>query len=240
MDQELGFVRVLNNRLQSMGWEWRTLAAAVPADELLAMRLQGIVLDPAILGADAWAYLTVLRERTAGLVIIVNTGPSTLAQRVHGLRLGVDAWLTKPSHPAELVATIQSALRRQLSALAVTTSVEGQHGELTLRPELSQAFVGVRSLDLTLREFEVLRHMVLHAGRVLSRESIYEDVWGYGLAHGDRSVDEFVRRLRRKLRYASPDWEYIHTQFGAGYRFEAQQRGPAPPLSEIDVGAHTL
>jgi DNA-binding response OmpR family regulator len=71
---------------------------------------------------------------------------------------------------------------------------------------------------LTAREFEIL-HLLVQSDRVLRREEIYERVWGYAMAHGDRSVDVFVRKLRQKLRIASPEWNYIHTHFGVGYRF---------------------
>src|SRR5205823_7330038 len=91
-------------------------------------------------------------------------------------------------------------------------------GEIRIRPDLYQAYVGELSLDLTAREFEILQ-LLSRSDRVLRREEIYERVWGYAMAHGDRSVDVFVRKLRQKLRAASPGWSYIHTHFGVGYRF---------------------
>ena len=80
------------------------------------------------------------------------------------------------------------------------------------------------SLELTAREFEIL-DLLARSERVMGREEIYERVWGYAMAHGDRSVDVFVRKLRQKLRTASPDWNYIHTHFGVGYRFAPQLEG---------------
>ena len=91
-------------------------------------------------------------------------------------------------------------------------------GEITVRPDLYQAYASEVSLELTAREFEIL-HLLSQSDRVLRREEIYERVWGYAMAHGDRSVDVFVRKLRQKLRAASPQWSYIHTHFGVGYRF---------------------
>ena len=96
-------------------------------------------------------------------------------------------------------------------------------GEITIRPDLYQAYAGDASLELTAREFEIL-HLLTQSDRVLRREEIYERVWGYAMAHGDRSVDVFVRKLRQKLRTASPDWSYIHTHFGVGYRFAPEMR----------------
>jgi DNA-binding response OmpR family regulator len=84
--------------------------------------------------------------------------------------------------------------------------------------------VGECSLDLTPREFELLQ-LLARSDRVLRREEIYERVWGYAMVHGDRSVDVFVRKLRQKLRVGSPGWEYIHTHFGVGYRFDPRLLG---------------
>jgi DNA-binding winged helix-turn-helix (wHTH) protein len=82
--------------------------------------------------------------------------------------------------------------------------------------------VGGRSTELTRREFELLHLLACASDQVLQREEIYQRVWGYAMAHGDRSVDVFVRKLRQKLERASPTWRYIHTHFGVGYRFDAQ------------------
>jgi DNA-binding response OmpR family regulator len=87
--------------------------------------------------------------------------------------------------------------------------------------------VGGASIDLTRREFELIELLAGAEGRVLEREEIYQRVWGYAMARGDRSVDVFVRKLRQKLEKASPGWRYIHTHFGVGYRFS-----PEPAVGE--------
>ncbi len=97
-----------------------------------------------------------------------------------------------------------------------------QAGELEIRSDRFQAFVEGTSVDLTRREFELIELLSGADGRVLEREEIYQRVWGYAMARGDRSVDVFVRKLRQKLEKASPDWRYIHTHFGVGYRFAAE------------------
>ena len=89
--------------------------------------------------------------------------------------------------------------------------------------------MGGRSVDLTRREFELIQLLADVAGQVLPREEIYQRVWGYAMVHGDRSVDVFVRKLRQKLEKASPQWRYIHTHFGIGYRFAAESLEPAEP-----------
>ena len=89
-------------------------------------------------------------------------------------------------------------------------------------PTSFQAFVAGQSIDLTRREFELIELLAAADGRVLEREEIYSRLWGYTMVRGDRSVDVFVRKLRQKLEKASPDWRYIHTHFGIGYRFAAE------------------
>jgi DNA-binding response OmpR family regulator len=182
------------------------------------MRLNALVLDLAILGPTGWAYLEQVCARLPGLAVIVCTGPSSVAQRVRGLRLGADAWITKPCHAEELICVIEAAVRRHRRAEMPAIEAAASFGEITIRPDLYQAYVNEVSLELTAREFEIL-HLLSGSDRVLRREEIYERVWGYAMAHGDRSVDVFVRKLRQKLRSGSSEWNYIHTHFGVGYRF---------------------
>jgi DNA-binding response OmpR family regulator len=187
------------------------------------MRLNALLVDPAVIGSECWDYLEDVCAHLPGLVVVVCSGPSSVAQRVRGLRLGCDAWITKPCHPEEVVCVVEAAVRRyRHGQLPLECAI--QVGEVTIRPELHQAYVGEVSLDLTAREFQIV-HLLAQADRVLPREEIYERVWGYAMAHGDRSVDVFVRKLRQKLHSASPGWSYIHTHFGVGYRFAAEPDG---------------
>jgi DNA-binding response OmpR family regulator len=126
--------------------------------------------------------------------------------------------VTKPCHPEELICVMEAAVRRHRRTEMPAIEAAATVGEITIRPDLYQAYRGTASLELTAREFEIL-HLLVQSDRVLRREEIYERVWGYAMAHGDRSVDVFVRKLRQKLRTASPEWSYIHTHFGVGYRF---------------------
>jgi len=204
------------------------------------------VLDMAVLGSSGWEYLERICSRLPGLAVIVCTGQSSVAQRVRGLRLGADAWITKPCHAEELICVIEAALRRHRRNEMPELQASARVGEVTVRPDLYQAYAGEVSLELTAREFEIL-HLLSQSDRVLRREEIYERVWGYAMAHGDRSVDVFVRKLRQKLRAASPDWSYIHTHFGVGYRFAPDPDGgeqSEEPLTaaatELDAAAIAL
>lgn len=229
IDDDSGFVRVVEKRVRARGWQQRVLGGAVPVEELVAMRLGALVIDLAVLGPPGWTYLERVCAALPSLPVIVCTGPSTVAQRVRALRLGADDWLGKPCHPEELVARVEAVVRRGRRAEPAAERPVVEAGEIAIRPDQFQAFVGSRSLDLTRREFELIRLLAGNAGQVLEREAIYQRVWGYAMAHGDRSVDVFVRKLRQKLERASPRWRYIHTHFGVGYRFAPEPVDGAAP-----------
>jgi DNA-binding response OmpR family regulator len=216
IDTDSGFLQVLTKRLERLSWEHRVLASAVPVDTVVAMRLNAIVIDLAVLGPQAWEYLEKLCAALPGLGVLVCTGQSTVAQRVRGLRLGADDWLAKPCHPEELIARVEAVVRRHWKAKGPQEALE--IGELEVRRDLFQVFAGGRSAELTRREYEVVLLLAEAAGDVLERERIYELVWGYAMARGDRSVDVHIRKLRAKLGRVSPGWRYIHTHFGVGYR----------------------
>jgi DNA-binding response OmpR family regulator len=243
VDSDSGFLQVLTKRLDTAGWQHRVLASPVPLDALVAMRLNAVVLDLAVLGPQAWTYLEKLCARLPQLGVIVCTGQSSVAQRVRGLRLGADDWVTKPCHPEELIARVEAVVRRRKRAETRGPSAPVAIGELEIRSDQFQAFAGGVSVDLTRREFELIQLLAEAEGQVLQREEIYERVWGYAMVHGDRSVDVFVRKLRQKLERSSPGWRYIHTHFGIGYRFSAEPvvaEGAAvePAVTvEVDVAA---
>jgi DNA-binding response OmpR family regulator len=211
----------------------------VPVETIVAMRLSALVVDLAILGPGAWDYLHRVCSELPGLGIVVCTGQSTVAQRVRGLRLGADDWLTKPCHPEELIARIEAVVRRRRRSDARQERGPVSAGELEIRSDRFQAFVDGQSVDLTRREFELIELLAGSEGRVLEREEIYQRVWGYAMARGDRSVDVFVRKLRQKLEKASPEWRYIHTHFGVGYRFAAEPvEGSEPERRELAAAEH--
>jgi DNA-binding response OmpR family regulator len=234
LDRDPGFMQVLSKRLEALGCEYRALGAPLSTEALVSLRLNALVVDLAILGPTGWGYLEQVCARQPGLAVIVCTGPSSVAQRVRGLRLGADAWITKPCHAEELICVIEATVRRhrrtEMPPLEATTSV----GEITIRPDLYQAYVNEVNLELTAREFEIL-HLLSGSDRVLRREEIYERVWGYAMAHGDRSVDVFVRKLRQKLRSGSPQWQYIHTHFGVGYRFAPEREQVGVSDADLDL-----
>jgi DNA-binding response OmpR family regulator len=230
LDSDSGFVQVLVKRAEDSGWQYRRLEAAPRPEEFVAMRVQALVLDLAVLGSGAWDYLERLAAALPGIGIVVCTGRSSVAQRVRGLRAGADDWVTKPCHPEEVLARVEAVIRRRKRASERVDSGPLVAGELEIRVDQFQAYAAGRNVDLTRREFEVLQLLAQAEGKVLQREEMYQAVWGYAMAHGDRSVDVFVRKVRLKLETASPGWSYIHTHFGVGYRFDPERRGPDEEL----------
>lgn len=224
IDRDGAFLKVLGNRLDAAGWQYRVVGGLVPPEELVAMKINALVLDITVLPPeDAWPFLERVCGLLPGLGVIICTNQSTVAQRVRGLRLGADDWVAKPCHPEEVMARIESVVRRRRRATGEDERGPLVVGELEIRADQYQAFVAGRSADLTRREFELLQALTDAAGSVIERGEIYRRVWGYEMAHGDRSVDVFIRKLRIKLEQRSPGWAYIHTHFGIGYRFDPEQ-----------------
>ena len=238
IDTDSGFLRVLAKRLSGAGWEYRIFSGPVPADELAVMKLNGILVDLSVMEPFGWDFLERVCGMMPGLGVVVCTQGGTVAQRVRGLRLGADDWVNKPCHPEEVIARLEAVVRRHRRGEARGDVGPVVAGELEIRGDQFEAFVASKPLGLTRREFELMQTLAEASGRVLEREDIYQRVWGYAMAHGDRSVDVFVRKLRSKLQQHSPGWNYIHTHFGIGYRFEAEPTSPdvepAMPGSDLE------
>jgi DNA-binding response OmpR family regulator len=238
LDRDSGFLVVLAKRLERAGMEQLPTPPKLTAKAVAAMDVDTVIVDVAILGERRWTWLARVCELNPDLGVIVCTGSSTAAERVRALRLGVDDWLNKPCHPEELIARVEainsSRHPHELASLEPLIV-----GEVEIRPDQYQAFVGDRSLELTRREYQLMVLLSRSGAEAQPREQIYECLWGYEMARNDRSVDVFVHKLRRKLELASPDWRYIHTDFGVGYRLAAQaladSRAPAADTALVET-----
>jgi DNA-binding response OmpR family regulator len=143
----------LTRRLDGAGWQYRLMGSAVPPEDLVPMRLDALVIDLAVLGPQAWSYLEQICLHVPQLGVIVCTGPSTVAQRVRALRLGVDDWLSKPCHPAELIARVEAVMRRGSRGSREAPTEAVSSGEIEILPGHFQATVADAALELTRREF---------------------------------------------------------------------------------------
>jgi DNA-binding response OmpR family regulator len=234
IDDDSGLLTVLERRLGALRWEMEVLAFPPDAGHLASLRLHALIVNPRVTGLD---YVERISTALPGLALLVCAAPVTVSERVRGLRAGADDWITKPCHPEELLARIQAVLRRRRAGELPTEEVTIEAGELAIRPDRYDAYVGDQAASLSRKEFELLRQLAAADGRVLEREDIYQRVWGYTMVRGDRSVDVFVRKLRTKLEQISPGWRYVHTHFGVGYRFAPEPAGDSGPESPAGSGS---
>jgi DNA-binding response OmpR family regulator len=226
IDDDSGLITVLDRRFAALRWDSRVIGHAAEPEQLMALKIHAVIVNPAITGLG---YIEWISERIPGLALLVCSRPAPVADRVRALRAGADDWITKPCHPEELVARIQAVLRRRRAGELPAERETIVTGELAIRADRFDAYAGGTPAGLSRKEYELLTQLAGAKGRVLEREDIYQRVWGYTMARGDRSVDVFVRKLRQKLEAVSPGWRYVHTHFGVGYRFAAEARDGAPP-----------
>jgi DNA-binding response OmpR family regulator len=170
--------------------------------------------------------LDVCRElrKTSSVPIIMITARGEEIDRVVGLELGADDYVSKPFSVRELLARIKAVLRRAGpdAKAGEQAAVLNGPGDLRLDPERRLVTVGGTALDLTRLEFDLLQLLLASDGRVLPRERLLEEAWGYDFAGDTRAVDSAVKRLRAKLRAASADADCIRAVRGVGYRLEVE------------------
>jgi len=174
-----------------------------------------IVLDVMLPGMDGVEVLSQLR-RESPVYVILLTAKTEETDKIVGLSVGADDYLTKPFSPRELVARIKAALRRLRAGQALPDQAVLAFPHVRIDTGSRKVFVDDRQVELTSIEFELLRALAEHAGRVLSREQLLEKVWGYDYYGEIRVVDVHIGHIRRKL----GEDRFIATVRGAGYRFE--------------------
>ena len=176
-----------------------------------------IILDLMLPGMDGMEVTARLREES-DVYILMLTARSDEADRVAGLRIGADDYLTKPFSPRELVARVEAILRRQRSGGPAASKICFE--QLCIDPDRHEVWIGEEIIELTTTEFKLLLELAQHAGRVLTREQLIERVWGMDFYGTDRVVDVYVGQVRRKLEQATGQ-PFIQTVRGVGYKFVA-------------------
>jgi two-component system, OmpR family, alkaline phosphatase synthesis response regulator PhoP len=158
-----------------------------------------VVLDLMLPQIDGLEVCRMIRadEKTAAIPIIMLTARAEESERIVGLEIGADDYLAKPFSPSELVARVRALLRRAQRAPALPTAMA--YGSIVVDTERHIVTSGGRDVALTAKEFLLLVYLLQHRGRVLSRDVLLTDVWGYRYTGGTRTVDVHVRRLREKL-----------------------------------------
>jgi DNA-binding response OmpR family regulator len=192
----------------------RSGLASVSAD-----RPRLVVLDLMLPGMDGFEVTRALRDNGGHIPIIVVTAREEEADRVLGLELGADDYVTKPFSPRELVARVKAVLRRSEPEPEEAQEAAMHLGNLTVDPARREVVFEGRPVELTAREFDLLSYLVRNRGLVLTRDQILERVWGYAFPADTRTVDVHIRQLRAKLGDRAP----IRTIRGVGYK--ADDRG---------------
>ena len=172
-----------------------------------------IVLDIMLPGRDGLSILKNLRKQRNNVPVIVVTARSELDERLEGLNLGADDYLTKPFFVEELIARLHAVARRGGERLSVL-----QQGDLTVNLITREVQIGDKALELTVREFSLLEYLMRAPGRVYTRTQMLEHVWGYDFDPSTNLVDVHIQRLRKKLN-AEDRERYVETVRGVGYRF---------------------
>ena len=191
---------LIKHYLDKAGYD--TAVYASGRDGLVAARQSppdAVILDIMLPGMDGMQVCQALRSEpsTAALPILMLTARGEEADRVRGLELGADDYVTKPFSPKELVARVGALLRRADRSQKPTTQL--QYGPISINLEKHEVRVGGEDVRLTAKEFLLLQYLLEHRGRVLSRDRLLTDVWGYQYTGGTRTVDVHVRRLREKI-----------------------------------------
>jgi two-component system alkaline phosphatase synthesis response regulator PhoP len=172
-----------------------------------------IVLDLMLPDMDGIEVCRRIRQRR-DIPILMLTARDEDVDKIIGLEVGADDYMTKPFNPRELVARVKSILRRSAPADRIPESAQIRHGDLLVDSGRREAHVGDEEIQLAPKEFDLLWELLDHRGLVLTRDQLLERVWGYTFAGDTRTVDVHVRQLRRKLGEASP----IVTVWGVGYK----------------------
>jgi two-component system alkaline phosphatase synthesis response regulator PhoP len=177
-----------------------------------------VVLDIMLPGMDGLELLTRLR-RESDVYVILLTARAEEMDKLVGLSVGADDYLTKPFSPRELVARIKAALRRLHDGMVSAEMPALTFRHIRIDPASRQVWFGDNLVELTTTEFDLLKTLAEHHGRVLSREQLLELVWGYDFFGEDRVVDVHIGHIRQKL----GDGKLIATVRGVGYRFEDEE-----------------
>jgi DNA-binding response OmpR family regulator len=186
-------------------------------DAFHANRPSAVVLDlvlPNIYGRD---LCKIMKAEQPGVPVIVVSAISEVADKVLLLELGADDYVTKPFSPRELMARVQSALRRPHKHAAASATYSFGDCEIDFA-KMSARRAG-KPITLTAHEFKLLKYFVEHAERVLSREELLNEVWGYNSYPTTRTVDNQILKLRQKLEPDLAEPRYLQTVYGAGYKF---------------------
>ena len=223
VEDETSIATFIAAYLRNAGYVVKTAASAQAAlIEIAADSPALIVLDLNLPDGDGVELCRRIRK-TSDVPILMLTARDDDIDKIIGLEVGADDYMTKPFNPRELVARVKSVLRRAAPERRKSEADEIRHGDLAVNAGKREVYVADEEIRLAPKEFDLLWELLDHRGIVLTRDQLLERVWGYTFAGDTRTVDVHVRQIRRKLGDASP----IVTVWGVGYKV-ASERAPAP------------
>jgi two-component system phosphate regulon response regulator PhoB len=221
VEDEQDLVRLLKYNLDKEGFRVNAISdGSLVLAEMRREEPDLLVLDLMLPGMDGLEICRQVRrhDRYASIPILMLTARSDEADRVVGLEIGADDYVTKPFSMRELIARVRALLRRR-EPLTQRNSV--QRGNLMIDPSAHAVSVAGRQVELSALEFRLLHHLASHPGLVFSRDQLLDRVWGNDRSVTPRSVDVYIRRVREKIEEEPQRPSYLQTVHGVGYRFLA-------------------
>jgi DNA-binding response OmpR family regulator len=220
VDDEPGIVRLIAMYLEREGFSTATARTGAEALEMVDRLSPALViLDIMLPDIDGWEVCREIR-RSNDIPIIMLTARDEDEDKIVGLEMGADDYVTKPFVPRELVARVKVILRRARQAPSDRTSDALELGVLTIDPARREVRLGGEPIQLRAKEFDLLLELARKPGIVFDREKLLQDVWGYDFFGDSGTIDVHVRRLRAKLNDDSSNPRFIETIWGRGYRFK--------------------
>jgi len=185
-----------------------------------------ILLDLMLPGIDGFEFASRIRRTDPDVAIIMVTALSQDSDAVRGLDAGADDYITKPFSTEQLLARIRANLRRVRERAVLETDDTIEIGDLVIEPSQLRVSVAGVPARLRLKEFQLLLALAREPGRLMTRQKLAQEVWGYDHLASSRTIDVHIRRLRQAIEDGSA-FDYVHTVHGAGYRFDAKAKAGA-------------
>lgn len=222
VDDEKNIADLISMWLKDEGFKVETAASGEEAvDKFRKLKPSLIILDIMLPDIDGWEVCRIIRKES-NVPIIMLTAKDMETDKVVGLELGADDYVTKPFNPRELVARVRAVLRRASGESPVQDMGVIDFGDIVIDIGKREVKVDGKDVFLTAKEFDLLRQLASSPRIVFSREQLLERIWGYDFFGGPRTVDVHIRHLRDKLGENPNEPRFIETIRSAGYRFKGQ------------------
>lgn len=220
VEDEIAIAEIISFNLENEGYETKIASDGIEGMKFFdSFGADLVILDVMMPGMDGFETLAEIRKKSR-VPVIMLTAKESEADRIRGLELGADDYVVKPFSVGELIARVKANFRRQnFENEGYLPDEVIEESDLFIDPVKYEVRKNGKIVELTLREFELLKFLAQTPGTVYSREELLEQVWGYEYYGDIRTVDVTVRRLREKIENEGKDFTYILTKRGVGYYF---------------------